>query len=134
MRDRFISNFIKVETAPMKLYGYWRSSASYRVRIVLALKGLNYDDQPVNLLKGEQREKNYLVKNPSGLVPTLVTDDGETINQSLAIMEYLQDAYPAPSIMPATAIGRAQARAIAATLACEAQPFMNLRMQKYLKS
>ncbi len=117
----------------MKLYGYWRSSASYRVRIVLALKNIDYDYAAVNLLKGEHKTADYLAINPNGLAPTLVTDEGETIIQSLAIMEYLEDAFPEPSILPADAADRAQARAIAATIACEAQPFMNLRVQKFLK-
>lgn len=118
----------------MKLFGYWRSSASYRVRIALALKGLDYDYIPVNLLKGEQREPAYLQKHPAGLVPALETDDGGFIVQSLAIMEYLEDAFPEPSILPNGHAARGHARAIAATLACEAQPFMNLRIQNYLKN
>lgn len=117
----------------MKLYGYWRSSASYRVRIALALKNIDYDYVAVNLLKGEHKAADYLAIHPNGLVPTLVTDEGETIVQSLAIMEYLEDVVPAPAILPASATERAHARAIAATIACEAQPFMNLRMQKFLK-
>lgn len=118
----------------MKLFGYWRSSASYRVRIALALKGLDYEYHSVNLLKGEQREPAYLQKHPAGLVPALETDDGDIVVQSLAIMEYLEDAFPAPSILPNGSAARAHARAIAATLACEAQPFMNLRIQNYLKN
>lgn len=117
----------------MKLYGYWRSSATYRVRIALALKGLEYDYVPVNLLEGEQRSSDYLSKNPLGLVPALQTDSGNIIVQSLAIMEYLEETAPAPYILPNNARQKAEARAIAASLACEAQPFMNLRTQKYLK-
>ncbi|HRX39739.1 MAG TPA: maleylacetoacetate isomerase [Parvularculaceae bacterium] len=116
----------------MKLLGYWRSSATYRVRIALALKGLDYDYQPVNLLKGEQSGAEYLKKNPQALVPTLVTDAGEEISQSLAIIEFLQETFPSPSVLPKTPILRAKARAIAAAIACEAQPFANLRIQKYL--
>lgn len=117
----------------MKLYSYWRSSASYRVRIALALKNIDYDYAAVNLLEGEQKTAAYLAIHPNGLAPTLITDAGETIVQSMAIMEYLEDTFPEPSIMPTGAAERAQARAIAATIACEAQPFMNLRMQKFLK-
>ena len=117
----------------MKLYGYWRSSASFRVRIALALKGLDYDYEPVNLLKGEQRGADFRKRNPMALVPALVTDDGAVVAQSLAIVEHLEGAYPEPSILPGDAIARAQARAIAATIACEAQPFLNLRVQSYLK-
>lgn len=118
----------------MKLFGYWRSSATYRVRIALALKNLPYDYEPVNLLKGEQRSDAYLAKNPTGLVPTLLTDDGALITQSVAIIEYLEETHPAPSILPGNAIARADARAIAATIACEAQPFGNVRIQNYLKN
>ncbi len=117
----------------MKLYGYWRSSATYRVRIALALKGVDYEYEPVNLLKGEQKSDAYREKNPMGLVPTLIGDDGAVVAQSLAIMEYIEETAPAPSILPATPGERARARMIAATIACEAQPFMNLRMQKYLR-
>ena len=117
----------------MKLFGYWRSSASYRVRIALALKGINYDYAPVNLLKGEQREAAYLEKNQLALVPALETDGGEIITQSLAIMEYLEEAHPETPILPQVATARAHARAIAATIASEAQPLMNLRIQTYLK-
>ena len=117
----------------MKLFGYWRSSASYRVRIALALKNLEYDYEPVNLLEGAQRSDAYLAKNPHGLVPALETDDGALLTQSLAIMEYLEEAHPEPSILPGDAAARANTRAIAATIACEAQPLMNLRIQTYLK-
>lgn len=118
----------------MKLFGYWRSSATYRVRIAMALKGLDYDYAAVNLLKGEQREASYGDLNPQNLVPALVTDDGATLTQSLAIIEYLEEAFPDPSILPADLADRARARAIAAAIACEAQPFMNLRMQTFLKT
>lgn len=118
----------------MKLFGYWRSSATYRVRIALALKNIDYTYHPVNLLKGEQKSDDYLARNPLGLVPALETDDGAIIVQSLAIMEYLEDIHPAPSILPETSATRGYARAMAATLACEAQPFMNLRIQQYLKN
>ena len=118
----------------MKLFGYWRSSATYRVRIALALKNISYDYEPVNLLKGEQRSEAYLDKNPTGLVPTLVSDDGALITQSVAIIEYLEEVHPDPSLLSGNAVARANARAIAATLACEAQPFGNVRIQNYLKN
>lgn len=117
----------------MKLYGYWRSSATYRIRIILALKGLAYDYEPVNLLAGDQRSSAHLTRNPQALVPALETDDGAVLTQSLAIAEYLEEAYPATSLLPGPRDERAQARAIAATIACEAQPFMNLRVQQFLK-
>jgi maleylacetoacetate isomerase len=117
----------------MKLYGYWRSSATYRVRIALALKALDYDYHPINLAAGDQRTDEYLALNPQGLVPTLVTDEGALLTQSTAIIEYLEDRYPERSLLPAALEDRARARAIASICACEAQPFMNLRVQQYLK-
>ncbi|MEM9168537.1 MAG: maleylacetoacetate isomerase [Pseudomonadota bacterium] len=117
----------------MKLFGYWRSSATYRIRIILALKGLDYAYQPVNLLAGEQRDDAYKSANPQALVPTLVTDDGARLTQSLAIAAYLEEVHPSPSVLPTDPVARAQARAIAAAIACEAQPFMNLRVQRHLK-
>lgn len=118
----------------MKLYGYWRSSATYRVRIALALKGLDYDYAPVNLLKGEQKSEAYLKKNPLGLVPSLKTDDGAVLTQSLAIIEWLEETHPETPLLPESPVLRATARAMAATIASEAQPLMNLRIQNYLKN
>lgn len=118
----------------MKLFGYWRSSATYRVRIALALKGLPYDYEPVNLLAGEQHTPAHLARNPQGLVPALATDSGAVLTQSLAIIEYLEEAYPEKPLLPSDLILRTKARTIAATLSSEAQPFMNLRIQKYLKA
>ena len=117
----------------MKLFGYWRSSATYRIRILMALKELEYDYAPVNLLAGEQRDGRYLDANPQGLVPTLVTEDGASLTQSLAIAEYLEERFPDPSTLPDGISDRARARSIAAIIACEGQPFLNLRVQKYLK-
>lgn len=117
----------------MKLFGYWRSSATYRVRIAMELKGLEFSYEPVNLLKGEQRSPAFLKRNPQGLVPALETEEGSVLTQSIAIVEYLEERYPEIALLPAEAAARAHARAIAATIACEAQPFMNLRMQTYLK-
>ena len=118
----------------IKLFGYWRSSATYRVRCALALKNIDYEYHPVNLLKGEQTNEAYIARNPLGLVPSIEADDGAVIVQSLAIMEYLEDVHPTPSILPASPAARGHARAIAASIACEAQPFMNLRIQQYLKN
>ncbi|HNR75811.1 MAG TPA: maleylacetoacetate isomerase [Parvularculaceae bacterium] len=117
----------------MKLFGYWRSSATYRVRIALCLKELEFDYEPVNLLKGEQRAEPFLKRNPQGLVPALETDEGAILTQSTAIIEYLEERYPENPLLPPDAALRAKARAIAAIIACEAQPFMNLRIQTYLK-
>ena len=131
MRDKFASNAI--ESFFMKLYGYWRSSATYRVRIALELKGIEFDYEPINLLKGEQRSPSFLKRNPQGLVPALTTEEGSILTQSMAIIEYLEERYPETPLLPADAEGRAKARSIAAVIACEAQPFMNLRIQTYLK-
>ena len=118
----------------MKLFGYWRSSATYRVRIALALKGLDYDYEAIDLLAGAQKSKGYLKTNPLGLVPALEVGDGPAVVQSLAIMEYLEDVHPEPSILPGDAAARAASRAIAAMIACEGQPFMNIGTQSYLRA
>lgn len=115
----------------MKLYDYSKSSASYRVRIALNLKGLAYQSQTVSLLDGDQRGDNYLALNPSGLVPALI-DNGKVLTQSLAIIEYLEEAYPSPSILPADPVTRARCRAIALDIACDIHPLNNLRVLKHL--
>ncbi|KMQ73279.1 maleylacetoacetate isomerase [Marinobacter subterrani] len=116
----------------MKLYGYYRSSTSYRVRIALNLKELDYRQQPVNLLRGEHRGGPYRQLNPQGLVPALETDEGERLTQSLAICEYLEERYPEPSLLPANAADRARVRALVGLLAIEIHPLNNLRVLKYL--
>lgn len=115
----------------MKLYDYSKSSASYRVRIALNLKGLNYQSQAVSLLDGDQRGDNYLALNPTGLVPTLV-DNGQVLTQSLAIIEYLEEVYPSPSLLPADHTARAKCRALALDIACDIHPLNNLRVLKHL--
>jgi maleylpyruvate isomerase len=115
----------------MKLYSYFRSSAAYRVRIALRLKGLDYEYIPVHLLKGEQRADAYRATNPQGLVPTLADDRG-TFTQSLAIIEYLEERYPEPPLLPETPEARARVRAIALSIACEIHPLDNTRVLQYL--
>lgn len=117
----------------MELYGYWRSSASYRARIALNFKRLDYNYIPVHLLKegGQQHKTAYRQLNPNGLVPTLV-DGPVVIHQSLAIMEYLEEKYPGPALLPGKAAKRAAIRALALDLAAELQPLINLRVQQYL--
>ena len=119
----------------MELFGYWRSSACYRFRIGLIYKRLDYQYRPVHLLRdgGQQHQQAYRQLNPNGLVPTLV--DGKTvIHQSLAIMEYLDEAYQGPLLLPGTAADRAQIRAMSLDLASELQPLINLRVQQYLSA
>lgn len=116
----------------MKLYDYFRSSAAYRVRIALNLKGASPERVFVHLLKGKQREPDYLAVNPQGLVPALVTDDGVTLTQSLAIIEYLDETIPAPPLLPGSAAERARIRGIAQAIACDIHPVDNLRVLRYL--
>ena len=117
----------------MKLYTYFRSSAAYRVRIALNLKGLKYEAVPVHLLRGggEQLQANYIKMNPSGLVPTF-QDDYITLTQSMAILEYLEDEYPQVPLMPKDAAGRARVRELAQIVACDIHPVNNLRVLRYL--
>ena len=116
----------------MKLYGYYRSSAAYRVRIALNLKGIAHSHMPVNLLQGEQKGDDYKAINAQGLVPTLALDSGEFIAQSPAILEYLESEYPDVPLLPANAIEAAKVRAWANIIACDIHPLNNLRVQKYI--
>lgn len=119
----------------MKLYSYFRSSAAYRVRIALNLKGLPYQTLPVHLLKdgGQQRSADYLTINPAGLVPTLV-DDGFAVSQSMAILEYLEETCPEPPLLPVDPRERARVRSLCQLVACDIHPLNNLRVLRYLKS
>jgi maleylacetoacetate isomerase/maleylpyruvate isomerase len=116
----------------MELHNYFRSSASWRVRIALALKGLDYDYLPVHLVKKEQSAPDYVAASGTGLVPMLVTDDGHRLHQSLAIVEYLEETVPEPPLLPRDALGRARVRALAQDIACEIHPLNNLRVLNYL--
>jgi maleylpyruvate isomerase len=117
---------------PMKLHGYFRSSASYRVRIALNLKGLSADHLPHHLRKGEQRDPAYLAINPQGLVPTL-QDDRAIITQSLAIIEWLEETHPEPPLLPSDPLRRAHVRAFAMALACDTHPVQNLKVLARLR-
>src|SRR5215469_16646802 len=117
----------------MKLHGYFRSSASYRVRIALNLKGLRAEHLAHHLRKGEQRDPAYLVINPQGLVPALQTDAGEALTQSLAIIEWLDDIHPEPPLLPKDALRRAKVRAFAQALACDTHPVQNLKVLARLR-
>jgi maleylacetoacetate isomerase len=115
----------------MKLYNYFRSSASYRVRIALALKGLAYDYVPVHLARNEHLGESYSAVSAARLVP-LLDDQGAHLTQSLAIIEYLDEVHPHPPLMPEDAPGRARVRALALDIACEIHPLNNLRVLRYL--
>lgn len=123
----------EVEAPDLTLYGYWRSSAAYRVRIALNLKGLAYRQEPVHLVKdgGQQNAAAYKALNPQGLVPLLKVGD-VAIAQSLAILEYLEEAHPRPALLPADPFERARVRALALHVACDIHPVNNLRVLKYL--
>jgi len=117
----------------MRLYDYFRSSAAYRVRIALNVKGIVPDERTfVHLRMGNQRAQDYLALNPQGLVPALALDDGAVLTQSLAIVEYLDETHPQPPLLPADAEGRARVRSIALAIACEIHPLNNLRVLNYL--
>lgn len=119
----------------MKLYGYWRSTSSYRVRIALALKGLTVDQSPVHLVRngGEQNQPAYLAINPQGRVPALELDDGRVLIQSPAILEYLEEAFPDPALLPADPVARAQVRAVAAVIGCDIHPLHNVGPLSHLR-
>ena len=117
----------------MKLHGYFRSSASYRVRIALNLKGLRCEHLPHHLRKGEQHAPAYLVINPQGLVPTLEDDTGSILTQSLAIIEWLDETHPEPPLLPKDPLRRAKVRAFAQALACDTHPVQNLKVLARLR-
>ena len=118
----------------MKLFTYFRSSAAYRVRIALNYKGIPFGTVPVHLVRdgGQQHSESYREMNPQQLVPALA-DDGHVISQSLAIIEYLEETHPEPSLLPPDFLGRAQVRAMALGIACDIHPLNNTRVGKYLR-
>src|SRR5438128_6159 len=123
----------KIREVPMKLHGYFRSSASYRVRIALNLKGLTAEHLPHHLRKGEQRDSAYLALNPQGLVPTLLDDAGAVLTQSLAIIEWLEENYPQPPLLPSGSLQRARVRAFSMAIACDIHPLQNLKVLARLR-
>ena len=115
----------------MRLYGYFRSSAAFRVRIALNLKGLPFESSFIHLVKNDQRAPEYLALNPEGLVPTLEAD-GLHLSQSLAILEYLDETHPEPPLLPRRPADRARVRSLALVVACDIHPINNLRVLRYL--
>ncbi|MBO0750434.1 MAG: maleylacetoacetate isomerase [Porphyrobacter sp.] len=119
-------------SAPLTLHGYWRSGTSYRTRIALEIKGVAYEQAPVDLRAGDQKSDAFRALNPQGLVPALETPDG-VLTQSPAILEWLEERYPEPPLLPREPGGRAIVRAMAMAVACDIHPLNNLRVLKYLK-
>ncbi|MFK7892552.1 MAG: maleylacetoacetate isomerase [Granulosicoccus sp.] len=117
----------------MKLYSYWRSTTSYRVRAALNYKGLEYETQSIDLVAGEQSTEDYIALNPGGGVPTLMTHDGATLTQSMAILEWLEETHPYPALLPNDTKERAKVRAAALTIATDIHPVNNLRVVAELK-
>ena len=117
----------------MKLYGYFRSSAAFRVRIALNLKRLDYESTFIHLRRGDQRQPGFLEVNPQGLVPALEDDQGAVLTQSLAIMEWLDETHPEPPLLPKDPLRRAKVRAFAQALACDTHPVQNLKVLARLR-
>jgi maleylacetoacetate isomerase len=125
-----------IGAGPLKLYDYFRSSAAFRVRIALNLKGVPYDSVPIHLSKdgGYQRKPEFVATNPQMRVPALKLEDGEVLTQSLAIIEYLDTVYPSPPLLPENPVARAKVRAVAQAIACDIHPLNNLVVLQYLKN
>ena len=117
----------------MKLYGFWRSLATYRVRVALALKGVEAEQQYISLLQGVQHGDDYKAVNPQSVVPALVIDDGPPLFQSLAIIEYLEETSPEPRLLPKDPRGRARVRGLSMIVACDAHPLIVPRIRSYLE-
>ncbi|NNE57647.1 MAG: maleylacetoacetate isomerase [Hellea sp.] len=118
----------------LKLHNYFRSSTSVRVRIALNLKGLEYEYIPYALLPDEHKSETFMKLNPQGLVPALEIENTTVLTQSMAIIEYLEDAYPEPSIMPPDALGKARVRSLAQIIGCDVHPVNNLRILRFIES
>ena len=119
----------------MKLYGFWRSLATYRVKVALALKGMNVDEVSIDLLKGKQHERDYVAVNPQAVVPALVLDDGgPPLFQSLAILEYLDETKPQPPLMPRDPRGRARVRGLALIAVADGHPLVVPRIRSYMEN
>ena len=116
----------------LNMYGFWRSAASFRVRIALNLKGLAYEETMIDLDAGEQHAPGFLAINPAGAVPALYVDDGPPLTQSLAILEYLDEVYPEPPLLPADARGKARVRSLALIFAADHHPLIVPRVRRYL--
>jgi maleylacetoacetate isomerase len=117
----------------MKLYGFWRSLATYRVRVALALKGLSADVVSIDLLKGKQHDASYRDVNPQGVVPALIVDAGPPLFQSMAILEYLEETHPEPPLLPRDARGRARVRGLAQIVVSDGHPLIVPRIRVYLE-
>jgi len=117
----------------MTMYGFWRSLASYRVRVALAMKGIPVAEIPVDLLQGKQNTADYRAVNPQGVLPSLVIDDGPPLFQSMAILEYLEETHPQPALLPADARGRARVRGLAQICVSDGHPLVVPRIRNYLE-
>ena len=120
------------EQQPLEIYGYWRSNAMYRLRVALNLKGVAFREIPVNLDAGEQHAPDFVARNPQAAVPALVDGDLPPLTQSLALLEYIEERYPEPPLLPADARGRARVRALACNVACDTHPLLVPRVRTYL--
>ena len=117
----------------MKMYGFWRSLASCRVRIALAMKGIKAEETPVNLLQGEQHRAKYTAVNPQAVIPSLIIDGGAPLFESLAICEYLDETHPQPPLLPQDPKGRARVRGLAQIVACDGHPLIVPRVRNFLE-
>src|SRR5690348_1660290 len=117
----------------LKMYGFWRSAASFRVRIALNLKGIAFEEEMIDLDAGVQHGASYLKVNPQAVVPSLIIDDGPPLTQSIAILEWLEETHPTPPLLPRDARGRARVRGLALIVACDAHPLIVPRIRNYLE-